>query len=1036
LQNAHVIPFLKEACIPRQSVFSESRNDTALDLSDFFSNKIGNDFLEENYFTDGLIQLSRLGLRRLAGHSDQGVFVLSQNMGGGKTHGMITLGLLCQDPSIRQKSLGEHYDPTNQPDEVKVIGFSGRENDAPLGIWGALADQLGKKELFSDYYSPLQAPGQSAWINLLQGPPTLILLDELPPYFQDAKSKEIGNSDLAQVTTTALSNLLVAVNKPELSNVCVVIADLKANYEGGGHSLNTALRNLENETSRSAQPLAPVALNNDEIFHILRTRLFSKLPTDQQIEEVADAYAQCVKDARDMDLTSANPADYRANLIASYPFHFSLRDLYARFRENPGFQQTRALIKLMRVITAQMWNSDSAKQKALIHPYDIDLNDQDTRSEIEAINSKLGNAIAHDVASSGGAIAEVIDRDLDPTSRDCRDLSALLLVSSLSTVSGAAQGLKLNDIVACLSAPGREVSLLNKNVIGPYQTRAWYLHTDREGRLYFKDVQNVVAKLKSQAEGFTREIQLKELQSFLEKSFEPKKHRDCYQKVIALTAADELKLEKDNVLLVISEPTSGGGLSPNLKSFWDDATYKNRILFLTGDREVVNRLLERSAELKAIRGIIAELESENPGVNDPQLNNAREMRDNILLQLLSAAKEGFNVLHYPTKDGLRTADFLMNFQSNEYNGESQVRDALTKKQKFTDEVDTDSFRKKCEQRLFTQQVMDYSDVISRSATNAAWQWHIPTALETLKSKLIAEGAWRADASLIDKGPFPPPTTEVQVQVLTRDDTTGEVSLKVTPVHGNRVFWEIDSTATPGSAPVTDFHNFRTSDLKLSFLATDSTGVSDTGSAKPWENKITLKQRFFQQGDERMCELLSAPPTPIFYSTDGSTPTEDSATYVEPFPVPEGTICILALGAKNGVQSAVLRKDVPKGKAKVAVDPARPATFKRKQKFEDVKAAYDFLNALEKTGAHGQGLQVTIGADHWMELSTDPATSLSRSEIDSLVDPMRKIIGDGQIILHCDQIVFKNGQDLTDWITDHKLELGEHEVIQTDSNDLL
>lgn|GEM_PF-1186874 len=100
LQTHSVIQFLKEACTPRASVFNESRNDTALDLSDFFSGKIGSDFLDENYFTDGLIQLSRLGLRRLAGHSDQGVFVLSQNMGGGKTHGMITLGLLCQNPKI------------------------------------------------------------------------------------------------------------------------------------------------------------------------------------------------------------------------------------------------------------------------------------------------------------------------------------------------------------------------------------------------------------------------------------------------------------------------------------------------------------------------------------------------------------------------------------------------------------------------------------------------------------------------------------------------------------------------------------------------------------------------------------------------------------------------------------------------------------------------------------------------------------------------------------------------------------------------
>jgi hypothetical protein len=73
---------------------------------------------------------------------------------------------------------------------------------------------------------------------LLQGEPLLMLLDELPPYFENARAKPIGNSDLSVVTTTALSNLLVAVGKPELANVCVVISDLKATYEGGSARLN------------------------------------------------------------------------------------------------------------------------------------------------------------------------------------------------------------------------------------------------------------------------------------------------------------------------------------------------------------------------------------------------------------------------------------------------------------------------------------------------------------------------------------------------------------------------------------------------------------------------------------------------------------------------------------------------------------------------------------------------------------------------------------------------------------------------------
>lgn len=71
-------------------------------------------------------------------------------------------------------------------------------------------------------------------MNLLQGDPLVIMLDELPPYFVNATAKTIGNSDRSVVTTTALSNLLVAVGRDELRNVCVVISDLKATYAAGG----------------------------------------------------------------------------------------------------------------------------------------------------------------------------------------------------------------------------------------------------------------------------------------------------------------------------------------------------------------------------------------------------------------------------------------------------------------------------------------------------------------------------------------------------------------------------------------------------------------------------------------------------------------------------------------------------------------------------------------------------------------------------------------------------------------------------------
>src|SRR5215510_8027698 len=697
--------FLAQLCKPRQSVFDHNRRDVVLDLTDLAEGRIDpGEFFEENYFTAGMRHLLREAFRRFAGKSPQGVFVLSQAMGGGKTHNMITLGLLARHPELRHAVMGDLYEPATDVSEIRVVAFTGRESDAPLGIWGAIAEQLGKRELFKDYYSPLAAPGQRAWVNLLQGKPLLILLDELPPYFENARSKPIGNSDLAVVTTTALSNLLVAVGKDELANVCVVISDLKAAYEGGSAQITRALDDLTNEVGRSATTLEPVGMNTDEIYHILRKRLFQDLPEEKEIWEVVRAYAQAVRDARQMDITSASPEKFAQHLKESYPFHFAIRDLYARFRENPGFQQTRGLIRLMRVLVSRLFDPQAGKaeQLALIHAHDLDLNDRETLAEISLINPTLENAISHDIASGGQAIAELMDINLGGT--DAQDVCKLLLVASLANVPNAVVGLSISEMVSYLCAPGRDVSKLPKDILGTLSTKAWYLHANREGLLYFKNVQNLVAKLKTTAESYNRESSLRELRTFLDTIFFPA-FKDCYQEVLALPAVDEISIKPERVTLVIAEPYLGSGFHPDLRKFYDDLDYKNRILFLSGARDTLETLLETAAELKAITYILDEIEAEKVAENDPQRTAAVDMRDKITLRLLSAARETFTTLVFPHGDQLMSADFLMQFTDNHYNGEKQIRDTLRAKQKFTEDIASEIFQKKCEQRLFTQKVM-------------------------------------------------------------------------------------------------------------------------------------------------------------------------------------------------------------------------------------------------------------------------------------------------------------------------------------------
>ena len=1016
---------LKELCKPRDSVFDRARRDTVLDLTDLMENRIkAKEFFEENYLTSGMKVLFETAFRRFSGNNASGIVKLTQAMGGGKTHNMIALGLLAKSPEVRKSVLKDLPVPEYNG-KIRVVCFTGRETDAPLGIWGAIAEQLGRKEQLKDYYSPLAAPGQTAWINLLKGDPLLILLDELPPYLDAVKSKTVGNSDLSVVTTTALANLFVAVEKEDLSNVCVVISDLRGSYQAGTTMINQALGNLEKELQRLALNLEPVGLNTDEVYHILRKRLFEKLPPAEEIREIVQGYGKALKDAKQMDLTNVTAENITSVIPESYPFHPAIKDLYARFRENPGFQQTRGLLRLMRSVVARMYADDSAtaSRRYLIHPHDMDLNDRDTRAEIVDINSTLDNAISHDVASSGSAMAELLDKERG--SSDASDAAKLLLLSSLANVPGAVQGLTLSETIAYLATPNHDITKL-KETLSILSTQAWYLHTTRDGRLFFKNVQNLVAKLKTTADTYNKESAMKELRSFLEKIFAPAQ-KDCYQEAKVFPALDELNISQDKVTLVIYEPHHGD-LHPDLAAYYRDLGFKNRIMFLSGQRDTMDSLVENAREYKAIGQILKEMEEEKTPANDPQRQAANELQDKITLKVLSAARETFTMMTFPHGTDLIKADFYMNYMDNNYRGEQQICEVLASKQKFTKEIQSDSFRKKCEQRLFgNQKTMPWSEIKKRAAMNIQWQWHHPKALEELKSTLVHQDKWREILDQIEIGPFAQPPTSVKVQQISRDDYTGEAMLKIIPVNGDIVHYEIGGMATAATMKVSDLKTFKTKELKVSFVCVDSTGEHQTGATLEWENKITMKSKCYQEGSLRRVQIVSAPPATIKYTTDGSNPKVAGALYQGPFVLPPNSKMVLAIGERDGIESFQHQLDVEEEEV-VKIDPVKPVTWRRQQSAQTTAASYEIMDRLKKYKATLASVSIFVGSKHWAELNFDADSKLSGDSIKAAVENVRTILGpDQDVTLRGEKVYFEAGQGLLDWVADVHTELSKEEV---------
>ncbi len=389
-----------------------------------------------------------------------------------------------------------------------------------------------------------------------------------------------------------------------------------------------------------------------------------------------------------------------------------------------------------------------------------------------------------------------------------------------------------------------------------------------------------------------------------------------------------------------------------------------------------------------------------------------------------------------------SADFPMEFHANRYDGEEQIVRTLKAKMKYTEEVTGDTFVKKVEARLFTQKVMPWTEVRRRAATNPAWQWHRPDALDKLKADCLHRQIWREDGSYVEKGPFPLPAAGVKVQELSRDEDTGRVRLRVTPSNADTVYVKLGADATPASQRLTG-RDYKTEALVVSFLAVDSTGVHPQGAPVTWHNRITLKGRIYGGGgggDARMIELRAAPRAPIRYTTDGSDPSVAGGTYDDPFGLAPGTRLVLAVAESRGIRSEPYRLDVPQGPGP-GPDPASDRPIDREQpctwrpvshpggifSFTSTHGAYGFLERLARHQGQAAARRIAVLDGQWADLQIADDLLLGAEQLRATVEHLRSLVSEGEVTIEASALWFPTGQQLLDYVHDIAVELQRHEV---------
>ena len=222
------------------------------------------------------------------------------------------------------------------------------------------------------------------------------------------------------------------------ANVCVVVSDLFAAYQTGGALINRALENAKQELGRAERTITPVDLAANEIYDILRKRLFLSIPDQAEIDDIADAYGKKLAEAAKSKVASRGAEAIADEISATYPFHPRLKNVIALFKENEQFKQTRGLIELVSRLLKSVW-SRNANDVFLIGPQHFDLAVPEVRDKLTEI-SGMRDVMAKDLWDvQQSAHAQIID--LQTCKEAATQVGALLLTASLSTAVNAVKGL-------------------------------------------------------------------------------------------------------------------------------------------------------------------------------------------------------------------------------------------------------------------------------------------------------------------------------------------------------------------------------------------------------------------------------------------------------------------------------------------------------------------------------------------------------------------------------------------------------------------
>ena len=433
-------------------------------------------FFDRTYVTDGMRELIRRVVQAMNGKESQNrVISLQTGFGGGKTHSLISLYHVVKDSrTFRDMATASSIlDPEDMPqfDQARVAVFTQNTVSVVDGhqvedgitthtLWGELAWQLGGREGYERVRRADEqriAPTAPDIKPIIEGAsPALILIDELADYCAKASGLVVGGGTLFTQTNSFIQTLTeVVASIPKTVLICTLPASARevASSEIGQEILSA----LETRVVRVGGSVKPV--DDEEIYEVVRRRLFDKMEKPEVIELVARKYKDMYHNRRDALPIEADRVAYVERIKKAYPFHPELIDIFrVRWGSDSRFQRTRGVLRLLASIVKDLWmrRASLTGTQALIQTSDVQLENLPTlQSNIMSLMGAQWDSVMH--ADVFGSISNAYKLDEQNAGNNIGQyhlataVTTTVLIASIG--SSSQKGLSLKQLKLCLLKP-------------------------------------------------------------------------------------------------------------------------------------------------------------------------------------------------------------------------------------------------------------------------------------------------------------------------------------------------------------------------------------------------------------------------------------------------------------------------------------------------------------------------------------------------------------------------------------------------------